>query len=228
MNDNKINFIFQHGWGFSGSCWQRWLTYLPGFNCQFLDRGYWGEEVRPVAVDGRPSVLVCHSLGLHFLMDFSLDFIDLLVIISGFVHFHGETIADGLFSRKHIKRMLARLDRDPAGLLSDFYRDCDRPGLKFDLDTLNKGLLRRDLHLLDTSKLERQRLVNSGKILLLHGGCDRIVPLKRVEELNIFLPGSILNIVESAGHGLPFTDPHACLAAIAKIQNPEQPGKLIE
>jgi len=204
--DKQNNFIFQHGWGFSSAVWNAWRTYEYGGNCQFLDRGYWGRAVEPRLTNHR-NVLVTHSLGLHFAEPCFAE-VDCLVILSGFEHFHGKSISSGRFTHKHIKRMLARIHEDADGLLADFYRDCGcslSPGCHPDL-----SLLEDDLHLLDTSHAALQKMQAIPKILLLHGAVDRIVAPDRARELNRALPGSVLEFIPQAGHGLPCTHADVC------------------
>lgn len=209
-----MRFILQHGWGFSDTCWQGWLPLLPA-PCSLGNRGYWGTP-RPLDNPGPGSdlVLVCHSLGLHLLPRELLTSAALLVVIGGFAHFHGNDAAAGRFSRRHIQRMLSRLERDPAGLIRDLYRDCDCPEWPMDERQINTELLTRDLILLDQSRLTEAECQDLPPTLLLHGRKDRIVRPERAEELAALIRGSQLTIIDNAGHGLPFTHPGLCLDLI--------------
>lgn len=159
-------------------------------------------------------VLVCHSLGLHFLSQDLLVQAGILVIISGFAHFHGQDHADGRFTRKHIKKMLARLEIDPSGLISDFYRDCDCQDWPVHQGMMDTSRLTEDLWLLDQSRLDEKRCRQFPATLLLHGQDDRIVRPERAEELASWIARSQVTIVDGAGHGLPFTHPSLCLDLI--------------
>ncbi len=206
-----MHFLFQHGWGFSSECWQGWLPALKG-PYTLGNRGYWGAPCRLDRQRVPPGfVLVCHSLGLHFLPKELLSKADLLVIISGFAHFHGLVPADGRISRKHLQRMLARMQTDPVSLIRDFYRDCSCSERSVDREGMDPALLREDLLLLDQSRLDRERCTGLPPSLLLHGRDDRIVRLERAEELAALLDRSQLTVIEGAGHGLPFTHPTLCL-----------------
>lgn len=214
-HDHKLDpsFIFQHGWGFSDTCWQGWIK---GLSTPFLlgNRGYWG-AVKPVGSDRiRPGfVLVCHSLGLHFLPPRLVSQAGLLVVISGFAHFHGQNPADGRFSRKHTQKMRSRLTVDPIGLLQDFYRDCsvDWP---IDAETMDTKLLAQDLLLLDQNRIDAHNYQRVPPVLLLHGSDDRIVRPERAEELAGMLGMAQLTVIDGAGHGLPFTHTQLCLNLI--------------
>lgn len=209
-----LHFIFQHGWGFHASCWREWRILLDR-PCLIGDRGYWGNPV-PLehSAISSGSVLVCHSLGLHLLPAELLAHTSLLVIISGFAHFHGPNSADGRFSRKHVQKMLSRLLTDPTALIADFYRDCGCAEWPVGHGSMDTALLAQDLLLLDQGRVEGRGLAKLPAILLLHGREDRIVRPERATELAGILPGSQVTIIDGAGHGLPFTHAQLCLELI--------------
>lgn len=163
----------------------------------------------------RRHILITHSLGLHFCAPW-LGGIDRLVIISGFEHFHGSESGPG-FTHKHLRMMLNRLDNDMAGLLRNFYQNCQFPGVPPAGDDLNITLLRDDLHLLDTSFAALNKIQKIPEILILHGDDDRIVSWERARELNIHLPNSNLKFIPGAGHGLPFTHAAVCWQIISEF-----------
>lgn len=206
-------FILQHGWGFSDRCWQDWTKGKTSFILG--DRGYWGPPT-PISDNISPPgfVLVCHSLGLHFLSPRLVAQAGILVIISGFAHFHGASPAAGRFSRRHLQKMLTRISVDPLGLVRDFYRDCNYPVWPLAELDLDSGRLTQDLLLLDQHRLDRASFATLPPTLLLHGRDDRIVPPERAAELATTLGTNHLHIIDGAGHGLPFTHPKICLALI--------------
>nr|MBF0221460.1 alpha/beta hydrolase [Desulfobulbaceae bacterium] len=202
----------QHGWGFNRDCFKGWLSQLQGSDLTFLDRGYWGNEnAFPQILHSGYNVLVCHSLGLHFFTKDQLNSVDMIVVLGGFVCFHGHNPANQI-SRKHINRMQVRLQREPDQLLKDFYRDCSWYGEVPDIALLNLDLLAADLDLLDTVCLQYEPL-RDVKVLILHGSNDRIVPVDRADELQKKLTGTLFQI-NGAGHGLPFTHVQQCLEII--------------
>lgn len=209
-----MHLIFQHGWGFDSSCWRGWLALL-GSPCLLGDRGYWGAPCPLEPLAPSPGfVLVAHSLGFHLLTAEFLARAALVVVIGGFAHFHGPSAADGRFSRRHIHRMLSRIQDDPGGLIRAFHRDCDYTGEGVNTAPLDLGLLTQDLHLLDQSRVEKGFCQGLPPLLLLHGREDRIVRPERAEELAAMCQGSQLILIEKAGHGLPFTHPSICLDLI--------------
>lgn len=215
--NRHIAIVLQHGWGFHNKCFEVLARHLQALGSVIsLDRGYFGNPSSfPVyqRVD-TCTLVVCHSLGLHYFTPAQLSRIDLLVVVSGFAFFHGMNLVDGVFSRKHIRRMRGRLQDDPVQLVREFYRDCSWHGDEPDFGALNDTLLADDLDILDSSDFSHAALFRDKDILLLHGADDRIVPLSRARELNSRFEGSQLNVVDGAGHGLPFTHAEKCAHCI--------------
>jgi len=203
-----VDVVAQHGWGFGAWCWDRWRDVLPtNFALHCPDRGYFGPAV---AVSVRPRIVLAHSLGLHLLSPQLWATAELIVVISGFRSFHSACARQARRSRRTVEQMLARLEREPAALLTDFYARCDAP-----LDSRWTGIidadgLRRDLQLLQESVLELSAMPTAAQVLILHGSRDRVVPVERAEKLRELLPNSALAIVAEAGHALPLTHARAC------------------
>ena len=209
-----MHLLFQHGWGFTGECWQGWLPLLQG-PYTLGNRGYWGTPCRLERQSLPPGfVLVSHSLGLHFLPREFLVKAGLLVVISGFAHFHGLTPAACRISHKHVQRMLARMQSEPVELIRDFYRDCSCENLPVPKEGMDQALLTNDLTLLNQSRIDRKHTAGLPPTLLLHGREDRVVRLERAHELADILETSRLTVIDGADHGLPFTHPLLCLDII--------------
>lgn len=218
-----MHLVCQHGWGFSDRCWQGWLALLDA-PATLGNRGYWGRPC-PAEEQGPPPgfILVCHSLGLHMVSPRLLAQAKLLVVISGFAHFHGLHAESGRFSRRHIGKMRTRLHDDPADLIRDFHSDCACPDWLADPRPINPEQLDRDLTLLDTSCLTAESCHGLPPALLIQGREDRIVRPDRTTELAGMLPGSHVAIIDHAGHGLPFTHPALCLDLIRVAYNKLHP-----
>ncbi|MCY3791108.1 MAG: alpha/beta hydrolase [Gemmatimonadetes bacterium] len=203
-----VDVVAQHGWGFGAWCWDRWRDVLPtNFALHCPDRGYFGPAV---AVSVRPRIVLAHSLGLHLLSPQLWATAELIVVISSFRSFHSACARQARRSRRTVEQMLARLEREPAALLTDFYARCDAP-----LDSRWTGIidadgLRRDLQLLQESVLELSAMPTAAQVLILHGSRDRVVPVGRAAELRELLPNSAFAIVAEAGHALPLTHARAC------------------
>lgn len=203
----SVDVVAQHGWGFGAWCWDSWRDALPpGFALHCPDRGYFGPAV---AVAARPRIVLAHSLGLHLLPPQLCAGVELLVIISGFRSFHSPCARRARRSRRTVEQMLARLERDPAALLADFYARCDAPTDRCYPGAIDAYSLRRDLQLLQESVLELAAIPAAAQVLILHGSRDRIVPVERALDLGELLPNSTVAIVAEAGHALPLTHAHA-------------------
>ena len=198
----------QHGWGFGAWCWDRWRDVLPtNFALHCPDRGYFGPAVEVAA---QPRIVVAHSLGLHLLPPHLCATAELVVVISGFRSFHSSCARQARRSRRTVEQMLARLEREPAALLADFYARCGAPSDNRWSESIDADGLRRDLQLLQESVLELAAIPAAAQVLILHGSRDRVVPVERAEELRELLPNSALAIVAEAGHALPLTHARAC------------------
>lgn len=211
-----VDVVAQHGWGFGAWCWDRWRDVLPAnFALHCPDRGYFGPAV---AVAVRPRIVLAHSLGLHLLPPQLCAAAELIVVISGFRSFHSPCDRKARRSRRTVEQMLARLEREPAALLADFYARCGAPSDSDSTElaevrcpgTVDADSLRRDLQLLQESVLELAAIPAAAQVLILHGSRDRVVSVERAEELRELLPNSALAIVAEAGHALPLTHARAC------------------
>ncbi|MDE2813566.1 MAG: alpha/beta hydrolase [Gemmatimonadota bacterium] len=203
-----VDVVAQHGWGFGAWCWDRWRDVLPAnFVLHCPDRGYFGPAV---AVAARPRIVLAHSLGLHLLSPQLWATAELIVVISGFHSFHSPCDRQARRSRRTVEQMLARLEREPAALLADFYARCGAPSDNRWSGAIDADSLRRDLQLLQESVLELAAIPAAAQVLILHGNRDRVVPVERAEELRELLPNSALAIVAEAGHALPLTHARVC------------------
>ena len=99
-----------------------------GFALHCPDRGYFGPAVEVAA---RPRIVLAHSLGLHLLPPQLWASAELVVVISGFRSFHSTCARQARRSRRTVEQMLARLEREPAALLADFYARCGAPSDRY-------------------------------------------------------------------------------------------------
>lgn len=210
----SVDVVAQHGWGFGAWCWDGWRAVLPAnFVLYCPDRGYFGPATEVAA---RPRIVLAHSLGLHLLAPQLWAAAELVVVISGFRSFHSACARQARRSRRTVEQMLARLEREPAPLLADFYARCDAPPDRCWSGAIDGDRLRRDLLLLQENALELSALPGTAEVLVLHGSRDRVVPVERAEELCELLPNSALAIVAEAGHALPLTHVEACWEQIER------------
>ena len=215
-----VDVVAQHGWGFGAWCWDRWREVLPAnFALHCPDRGYFGPAV---AVEVQPRIVLAHSLGLHLLSP-QLWAAELIVVMSGFRSFHSASARQARRSRRTVEQMLARLEREPAALLADFYARCGSPPDSRCPGTVDADSLRCDLQLLQESVLELSAIPAAAQVLILHGSRDRVVPVERAEELRELLPNSELASVAEAGHALPLTHVRACWERVERVWRGMQP-----
>jgi pimeloyl-ACP methyl ester carboxylesterase len=211
----KINFLFQHGWGFDRSCWNKMLPGEKRANLVFSDRGYFSPAAPQAKMPPEGfEVIVCHSLGLHLVPDSLFARCRLLVLIACFQSFHGETALEGKISTRHLRGMLQELEAAPLTVLQKFHQNCASPFSLPDVKAINQKLLLDDLHFLNRSRFDLDLIGAIPQILLLHGTKDRIVPLQRSRQIVESLNHAHLIEIENAGHGLLLTHPEKCWAPI--------------
>jgi len=215
---NHNLWYLQHGWGFDSSIWKDWISLLPQTD-QIIttDRGYFGDPKEVKLGHQKVPIIISHSLGLHLLKDEILKKADYLVIISGFDYFHPDQEHLEKRSKRIIESMIHKLDEDPWKLLSYFYQNCWYPfecPYSIPEKSFNQELLKNDLQFLNTHHLEKDKLKNLKKILILHGDSDRIVNIEIAKRLHRGLDNSMMHIKEKSGHSLLHTDPVWCLQQI--------------
>jgi hypothetical protein len=214
-----INLNYQHGWGFASESWHKMIPEQNHYSIFIADRGYFsGSNTLTGDNDYDFNVTICHSLGVHLCAEL-LDNSDLLVVLAGFKHFHGENRSEGVLTRRHVQRMLKQLSKDPAQLLNIFYRDCSYFKERVNFKEIDLKLLKSDLELLDTHVLNLDAINKVPDVLILHGSHDRIVSPQRGRFLAESISNSTFVEISGAGHGLPFTHPKECWQIIQeKIQ----------
>ena len=226
----EVNILAQHGWGFGADCWDDWRDVLPAnFTLHCSDRGYFGPVV--ATVPRRFQILITHSFGLHMVVPEFVAAAELVVVISGFRHFHAERPTSARRSRRTVEKMLVRLQDEPEALLVDFHARCGT-GVTGGIDgtdgtedfggqsrVVDRRRLYEDLQFLQDSFLDLDSLSGVGRVLLLHGDDDRIVPAERATDLHRALRNSELRVVAAAGHALPMTHARGCWQEIERVWN---------
>ncbi len=190
--------IAYHGWGFSSLFWKEWQKKFVG-EWSFCERSYFSQEERKkLFFRHKDSIkIVCaHSLGLHFVSEDVLSSMDLLIVFSSFLCFHG---ADSQKTKAHLALMKQKLDQDPTDLLKKFYANCSAPHHLENFALVQKERLLEDLLFLDEHRLDLSGMQGK-KILVFHGKEDRVVPYALGEKLASTVGGSSFFLVENAGH----------------------------
>lgn len=214
MKTNPQIFAF-HGWAFCGTDWKPWSDRLSDFgNFQSYDRGYFNQP-REIEISNNDRViLIAHSFGLHFIEDELFEQADLLVVTGGFLHFHPYAAQYKRRSRLVLREMINNMEVKPEEVLEKFYRNCYAPQ-EFngrDVEEINHQLMLDDLQELQTSQVDVELLKKAGKICILHGSEDQIVPKKKGREIYTQLSEKARYFeIRNAGHALPFTHQQQCL-----------------
>lgn len=212
----KPLILLQHGWAFNKAVWDSWLPELEeDYNLMVANRGYFMAKHPDVGLTEKmtASIAITHSFGLHLLPMNLFSRLRRLVIISGFQEFHPPVGQERLISERTVQRMMQVLDKDPATVLHEFYRNCFYP-LAQEVrisQTFDKPLLLDDLALLNKFSLRLKLLENIPKILILHGANDKIVPVSLGRLLHEKLQQSEFRVCENAGHMVLLTEQEWCL-----------------
>lgn len=205
-----------HGWAFSGADWKSWTNRISNLgNFQLYDRGYFNHprEIEVPKSDDK-TILIAHSFGLHFIEEELFEQADLLVITGGFLHFHPYAAQYRRRSRLVLREMINNMEVKPEEVLEKFYQNCYAPQ-DFngrEIKDINHQLMLDDLQDLQTSQVSVELMKKAGKICILHGSEDRIVPKKKGREIYTQLSEKARYFeINNAGHALPFTHYQHCL-----------------
>lgn len=209
-------FIAFHGWGFDDQYWKPWNDTLSDYGeFETYDRGYFKDPKEVQTLAGPVStILITHSFGLHWIENALLNQADLLVITSGFLHFHPYAAQYRRRSRLVLQEMINALEVNPEKVLHDFYENCFAPqdAPKREVEEIDHQLLLDDLRMLHQSELEGHLLKNAEKICILHGSEDQVVPNKKGREIFTQLQDDTQYFeIKGAGHALPYTHHRRCL-----------------
>ncbi|MCO6441208.1 MAG: alpha/beta hydrolase [Nitrococcus mobilis] len=211
-----------HGWGFDRNAWSVWPPYLASsWRLQAFDRGYYGKPYDPVFSDPNArKIIFTHSYGLHLCPQQQLESCDLLVVFSGFLHFHSETLRLQGKSRLILQRMQKQFALEPGAVMRRFMQRCYAPA-RYE-DHLNREFdrdrLAEDLRLLGHSRMAAATLEKARRVIVLHGSEDRIVPSSQGRALfDTLQPQARYHEIEGAGHALPFSHPQQCWAILEPV-----------
>ncbi|MDY0360144.1 MAG: alpha/beta hydrolase [Desulforegulaceae bacterium] len=204
IKKDQPEFILQHGWGLSSSCWRRWKERLEkDYKVTLPDRGYFGSQKRIKNFKTKSKkILVSHSFGLFLFEKSVLEQADFIVIISGFTKFHPEEAREARRSRLLMKFMQKKLYLEPEKLLTDFYNGHDLRG-DFDLNP-DVSLLFKDLERINSEAPDLESIRKIKNILIVHGKKDMVVPFSRGVYLKNYFSGAKMIEFENGDHALPF------------------------
>jgi fermentation-respiration switch protein FrsA (DUF1100 family) len=110
--------------------------------------------------------------------------------------------------------MINNFEVKPEKVLNKFYQNCyaPQPFPGREIEKINHQLLLEDLRELQNSEIDSQQLKKVGKICILHGADDHIVPKKKGREIYTQLNENLRYFeIKEAGHALPYTHHQQCL-----------------
>lgn len=206
----KTRILLQHGWGYDSNLWNDWVSAYSELDFITPDRGYFW-NIKKTGTE-HVEVAVTHSLGLHFLPEKLFQSLKVLVIIAGFQEFHPNTPIERTFSKRIVKHMLRNIKSDADTILKKFYRNSYYPEANKTMvrNDADAELLYKDLELLDRHKIDIELLRSPGKVIILHGMKDAIVPHNKAYQLQYSLPGSEIHTIDDGNHMIPVTHRESC------------------
>ena len=198
------------------------------FTCEERDCATNATEVDPSelndlflqqAVGDEPVIVIAHSLGSLLALRSSqiFDNVKAAIIIGGFAKFTKSEpdYPDGK-PESGISMMQNMMKLSPKMVLDKFYHAMSEPSGyavlpkgKVDVARLKAGLQ----YLTKTDLRENLKDVNI-PVLILHGDSDQIVSVKLAEFLAENIPNAKLQVIENAGHSVPFTHKKECIQLI--------------
>lgn len=198
---------FLHGWGFDARCWREVCRLLPKWRIEVDDRGYFG-NAKTIGADDL-NIVVAHSFGTLRALRELPSGCKGLVAINGFDRFGASPGSPGIALRI-LDSMIAKLDRDPSAVVSNFRRRC---GTELPFSTIEIGPLREDLLLL--RNLDCTAVKADIPILSLQGATDPILSLSM--RARVFSSNSRVLRKEhpAGGHLLPITHARYCATEIS-------------
>lgn len=239
-----LSHCFIGGWGSTDEVWRATLSILQSESPAEASRidphffGWldcvqnWPGVLAVLSAMPGPCLLVGWSLGSVLALRAALDMpgkVAALVLVSATPCMCARNelggVEHGGVDPRTLAAMRVRVARNPGPVLDEFARQCALPDgdeqtrLSYlqQAKQFSPPQLALGLDALATLDL-RQRL---GEIhvhcRILHGACDRIVPLRSAQMLATQIPHAALEILEGYGHALPFTAPARIAQCIGSV-----------
>jgi pimeloyl-[acyl-carrier protein] methyl ester esterase len=220
MNPRIPDFLLIPGWGATERVWDRFLTGYPEahvFHVAWSDCAQdWPQAIGHALEKMAGScVLVGWSLGALLALRAALEFperVEKLILISGTARMSEAEGYAGIDPRV-LRAMRSRLTRDAGRVLSEFSDLCAEPDgdaatraeyLEM-AQTQSREALAAGLDALASLDFRGRVCEISVPTLLLHGSCDKVIPLSQAESLVSQLPDARLEVLVGRGHALPLT-----------------------
>lgn len=220
--------IFISGWATDASCWDSVISEVdrPVF-CRYVKwweglNGFAKENALFRVLEGEEGgvIIVGWSLGTLIALEGALfrpKRVKGLVLVSGTARMTSEGSYSGLDTRV-LRGMRARFSRAPRPVLEEFGRQCIGGGIESSIEAdkfvkkfvdtaerLNLEHLAAGLRYLQETDLRTLLPEIKAPVHILHGDCDRVIPVESARYLEKALPNSRLDGVHGGSHALPFT-----------------------
>jgi hypothetical protein len=217
---NSIDVFLFHGWALSPTSWDKLIESFRAstsdlskykYNFHLYDRGYFSDiETKNISSGIGASIVVTHSLGLHFVPLSLLHKADFIFVISGFMNFHK---FGGAHTKRLVNKMIERLQLEPLLVLKEFYKNMYLPHvinpdfMENEFAHINIDRLKNDLHFLNDHIITQRIFSDTSKIILLHGEKDVISSPRHTLNWMIKMNNISGRIISNAGHALQLTHP---------------------
>lgn len=216
-SDNIEVYLF-HGWALSPGVWDGLINALKSnenpdsnlnFNFHLYNRGYFSAESSNYFSTGSgTTVIVTHSLGLHFVPLSLLHKADFIFVVSGFLNFHK---FGGSYTKRIVNKMIEKLKLEPETVLREFYKNMFLPNviddefMKEEIKGINVQRLMDDLNYLNDVIITQRIFSSRSRISLMHGEGDRISSHRHSLNWMMKMNNVSGRIIRNAGHSLPIT-----------------------
>lgn len=228
VSSNRLIFI--SGWATDSSCWDSIVGKIGRpVSCRHVnwweclnDTGEGNALLRILEQKKGDAIIVGWSLGTLMALEgiaFGPNNVKALVLISGTPRMTSQGSYPGVDSRA-LKAMCARFRRTPRLVLEEFARLCIDDGLEFSPETdefidkfveqagrLSTDHLTAGLRYLQERDLRRILPGVGVPVCLLHGDCDRIIPVDCARYMQSAIPEARLDEVQGGSHALLHTAP---------------------
>jgi hypothetical protein len=216
-SDNIEVYLF-HGWALSPGVWDGLINALKStgksdsnlnFNFHLYNRGYFSAEPSNYFSTGTgTTVIVTHSLGLHFVPLSLLHKADFIFVVSGFLNFHK---FGGSHTKRIVNKMIEKLKLEPETVLREFYKNMFLPNviddefMKEEIKGINVQRLMDDLNYLNDVIITQRIFSSRSRISLMHGEGDMISSHRHSLNWMMKMNNVSGRIIRHAGHSLPIT-----------------------
>ena len=206
-----MNLLFVHGWGFDARFWEPLAAQLPDYAHTIGDRGYFG-ATKDARTSG-PCIVIAHSFGAMQRLADPPPECRAMLAINGFDRFAARDGKPGIPVRV-LDRMIARMDKDPAAVLTDFRVRC---GTSEPFGTPDVARLKADLLTLRDADCTAASAGWPVPLVSLQGAADPLLPASLHETAFSGCPDLTRDRVSDGGHLLPITHSAYCASAIRTL-----------